>query len=72
LYNMLKGSYTESDSPYGNYESDQYEFIPDLSIKYELTTDTEKFEIEHSCAFINTLKTRIVPIQDNSPLIKTE
>lgn len=70
LYNMLKGSYTEDDTSYGNYSSDKYEFLSNIYIKYELTTDTEKFEIEHKCAFINELKTRIVPIQDNSPLTK--
>lgn len=70
LYNMLKGSYTESNTQYGNYESDKYEFIPNLFIKYELTTDTEKIEIEHKCAFINILKTRIIPIQENSLLTK--
>lgn len=68
LYNMLKGSYTESDTQYGNFESDKYEFIPDLYIKYELTIDTEMFEIEHKCAFINTIKTRLIPIQENSLL----
>lgn len=68
LYNMLKGSYTESDTFYGNFESDRYEFIPNLFIKYELSTDIEKFEIEHKCAFINTIKTRLIPIQENSPL----
>ena len=70
LYNMVKGSYTESNTQYGNYESDKYEFIPNIFIKYELTTDTEKFEIEHKCAFINTIKTRIIPIQENSLLTK--
>lgn len=70
LYNMLKGSYTESDTSYGNFESDKYEFVPNLFIKYELVTDTEKFEIEHSCAFMNELKTRIISIQDNSPLTR--
>ncbi len=68
LYNMLKGSYTESDTQYGNFKSDKYEFIPDLYIKYELKTDTEMFEIEHKCAFINTIKTRLIPIQENSVL----
>lgn len=63
LYNMLKESYTESDTSYGNFASDKYEFIPNLFIKYELVTDSEKFEIEHKCAFINTLKTRLIPIQ---------
>ena len=72
LYNMLKGSYTESNTQYGNYQSDKYEFIPNIFIKYELTTDTEKFEIEHKCAFINTIKTRIISIQENSNLTKKE
>lgn len=70
LYNMLKGSYTESDTQYGNFESDKYEFITDLCIKYKLTIDTEIFEIEHKCAFINTIKTRLIPIQENSLLTK--
>lgn len=70
LYNMLKGSYTESDTQYGNYESDKYEFIPNLCIKYKLITDTEIFEIDHKCAFINTIKTRLIPIQENSSLTK--
>jgi len=68
LYNMLKGIYTESDTIYGNFSSDKYEFIPNLYIKYDLTTDSEKFVIEHKCAFINTVKTRLVPIQENSRL----
>lgn len=70
LYNMLKGSYTESDTSYGNFASDKYEFIPNLFIKYELVTDSERFEIEHKCAFINTIKTRLIPIQENSDLTK--
>lgn len=70
LYNMLKGSYTEDDTSYGNYSNDKYVFLPNVYIKYELTTDIEKFEIEHGCAFINELKTRIVPIQNNSSLTK--
>ena len=70
LYCMLKGSYTESDTCYGNFQSDRYEFIPNIFIRYELITDTEKFEIEHKCAFINTIKTRLIPIQENSPLTK--
>ena len=72
LYCMLKGSYTESDTDYGNFQSDRYEFIPDISIKYELKTDTEKFEIIHNCAFINTIKTRLIPIQENSSLTKKD
>ena len=68
LYNMLKGSYTEDDSPYGNYQSTNYEFLPNLVIIYRLVTDTEIFEIVHKCGFINDIKTRIVPIQEDSPL----
>lgn len=70
LYNMLKGSYTEDDTLYGNYSSDKYEFLTNIYIKYQLITDIENFKIEHRCAFINELRTRIVPIQDNSPLTK--
>lgn len=70
LYNMLKGSYTEDNTPYGNYQSDKYEFVPNMQIKYNLKTDTEIFEIKHNCAFINEIKTRIIPIQENSSLTK--
>lgn len=70
LYSMLKGSYTESDTVYGNFQSDKYEFIPNCFIKYELITDSEKFEIEHKCAFINEIRTRLLPIQENSDLTK--
>jgi len=68
LYNMLKGSYTEDNTPYGNFQSDKYEFIPNIIIRYELSTDTENFIIVHKCAFINEIKTRIIPIQENSRL----
>lgn len=68
LYNMLKGSYTESNTVYGNFQSDKYEFVPNLFIKYELKTDIEKFEIVHECAFINTIGTRLIPIQENSKI----
>ena len=46
----------------------QYEFIPNIEIKYDLKTDVEEFIIEHKCAFINEIKTRIIPIQENSKL----
>lgn len=68
LYNMLQGLYTETNNAYGNFSSDKYIFIPDLFIKYDLVTDNEKFEIVHKCTFINEIKTRIVPIQENSKL----
>ncbi len=68
LYNMLQGIYTETNNAYGNFSSDKYFFLPKLFIKYDLTTNNEKFEIVHKCAFINDIKTRIVPIQENSLL----
>jgi len=68
LYNMLQGLYTETNNAYGNFSSDKYYFMPDLYIKYNLKTDCEIFEIEHYCAFINEVKTRIIPIQSNSSL----
>lgn len=70
LYNMLKGSYTEDNTTYGNYSNDKYVFIPYIDIKYKLVTDNEIFEIEHNCAFINEIKTRIIPIQTNSSLTR--
>lgn len=70
LYNMLQGIYTETNNAYGNFSSDKYFFMPDLWIKYDLKTDDEIFEITHKCAFINDIKTRVVPIQENSPLTK--
>jgi len=70
LYNMLDGSYTEDNISFGNYENNRYEFIPNLKIVYNLKTNSEEFEIEHKYAFINETKTRIIPIQANSELIK--
>lgn len=74
---MLEGCYTQSDTDYGKSNSDSnYIFVPDIFIQYNFTTDTEQFEIEHHCAFLNTNKTRIIPLQDNSLLnieeIKTQ
>ena len=70
LYSMLKGNYTEDNTIYGNYSNDKYVFIPYIDIKYKLVTDNEIFEIEHNCAFINEVKTRIIPIQSNSSLTR--
>lgn len=71
LYNMLQGLYTETNNAYGNFSSDKYYFMPDLYVKYDLKTDNEIFEITHKCAFINTTKTRLIPIQENSLLTKS-
>ena len=68
LYNMLKGFYTESESEYGNFSNDKYYFIPNLVIKYSLVVANEQFEIVHTCAFMNTIETRLIPIQENSLL----
>lgn len=66
---MLKGCYTQSDTDYGKSNSDSnYIFVPDIFIQYDFTSDAEQFEIEHHCAFLNTNKTRIIPLQDNSLL----
>lgn len=68
LYSMLKGFYTESDSEYGNFANDKYYFLPSLIVNFNLTIGKEKFQIEHKCAFINTIETRLIPIQENSSL----
>lgn len=67
LESMLEGSYTQSDTDYGKSNNDiSYKFIPDISIQYELMTDSEYFSIKHHCAFINKSMTRIIPLQANS------
>ena len=68
LYSMLKWNYTEYDSKYGNYETNKYYFIPKLDIKFDLKINDEIYSIQHKCGFINMLKTRIIPIQENSKL----
>lgn len=64
LYSMLNGSYTESETSYGNFEINDYEFVRSLFLKYELITDEEEFEIVHECAFMNTKGTQIIPLQE--------
>ncbi|MBO7527854.1 MAG: hypothetical protein J6T74_08215 [Clostridia bacterium] len=71
LYSMLKGSYTEDNTKYGNYQSDVYIFNPHIKIKYLLNLEDLQFVIEHNCAFINNINTRIIPIQANSMLTKS-
>ena len=68
LYSMLKWNYTEYDSKYGNYETNKYYFIPKLDIRFDLKINDEIYSIQHKCGFINMLKTRIIPIQENSKL----
>lgn len=69
LDSMLKGSYTQSDTDCGKSNSDNdYEFVSDIFIQYQLMADGEHFDIEHHCAFINKTMTRIIPLQDNSLL----
>ena len=70
LYNMLKGFYTEDVSEYGNFANDKYYFMPNLLVRLSLTIENEQFEIIHKCAFINTIKTRLIPIQENSSLTR--
>ena len=71
LKEMLKGNYTEDEvlfGIYGNYQDNHYEYLPNLKIKYDLVIENEHFIIEHKCAFINSIKTRLIPIQENSKL----
>ena len=66
---MLEGCYTQSDTDYGKSNSDSnYHFISDIFIQYDFATDTEKFKIEHRCAFLNENMTRIIPLQEKSLL----
>ena len=71
MYSMLNGSYTESETDYGNFENNDYEFIPSLYLKYELVTDEENFEIVHECAFMNVEDTQLIPLQNRKTEINT-
>ena len=66
---MLEGSYTESDTGFGkeNINTD-FHFSTNTVISYNLLTDNEWFSIKHHCAFINSDKTRIIPLQNHSKL----
>jgi hypothetical protein len=69
LNSMLEGSYTQSETNYGKSNNNNcYQFKPNIYISYCLKTDSEDFNIEHHCAFLNTDMTRIIPLQDNSLL----
>lgn len=72
LENMLKGSYTESESTFGNFDNNDYEFLPNIEITYSLQTDKEKFSILHKGAFINKTKTRAIIIQQNSSITSND
>jgi len=66
---MLEGSYTEADTGFGKENNDtDFHFRPNISICYNLLTDNEWFFITHSCAFINSDKTRVIPLQNHSKL----
>lgn len=63
LKNMLAGSYTEDDTAFGHYDSENYSFIKNLTVDYKLKTDEELFEISHDGGFLNDLKTRLIILQ---------
>lgn len=62
---MLNGDYTESQTSFGNYDCNEYDFYPDAQVTYDLETDIEHFKIEHKGAYINKTKTRAIIIQSN-------
>ena len=67
LNSMLEGCYTESDTNFGKNNSDNnYRFMPNIDIQYELIIGDQRFAISHQCAFINENMTRIIPLQDDS------
>lgn len=67
---MLEGDYTESETTYGNYDNNSYDYIPDIEIEYNLKTDEEIFNIRHKGVFLNKIKTRTIIIQSDSSLAK--
>lgn len=65
---MLNGNYTESKTTFGNYDSLEYDFNPNVEITYTLQTDEEKFKIHHKGVFINKTKTRAIIIQEKGTI----
>lgn len=65
---LLSGNYTESETTFGNYDSLEYDFEPNIKITYKLKTDKETFDIHHKGAFINKTKTRAIIIQSNGSI----
>lgn len=70
LYSMLHGNYKEDDyKGRDGFQTNQWDFIPHMSMTYRLTTDTESFVISHQCAFINKTRKSIIPVQKESSLV---
>ena len=69
LESMLKGSYTQSDTGLGLNNIDKnFEYVPNIGLLYILKTDEECFNIQHTTAFVNSDRTRIIPLQSDSSL----
>lgn len=68
LQSMLVGDYTEDKTNFGNYDCNEYDFLPNVEIVYDMETDCELFLIPHKGAFLNKTKTRIIIIQEKSSL----
>lgn len=69
---LLNDSYTESVSLKEKKINNNYIFLSNIKVNFKLITDSEVFNIMHSCAFINKNKTKIILIQENSKLIKKD
>lgn len=72
LKSMLEGSYTESETEYGNSDRSAFKYYADICVNYHLVTDKETFDISHKGAFINSSKTRVIPIQLNGSITEQE
>ena len=68
LKSMLKGSFTENGTCFGNLQDNDYSFNFNVEVNYKLETDCESFSIMHKGAFINKSNTRIIIIQNDSTL----
>jgi len=69
---MLRGEYTESETSLGNYDCNEFDYVPEIEVTYRLTTDQESFDIKHSGAFINKTRTKIIIIQEDGSISKKD
>lgn len=72
LKSMLEGSYTESETEYGNSDRSEFKYYADICVNYHLVIDKEIFDISHKGVLINRSKTRVIPIQTSGSITEQD
>ena len=69
---MLGGSYSISDTGFGNNSNPDFIYNGKVEVEYSLKTKSNLFNIRHRGAFINISQSRIIPIQINGKITQTD